>query len=274
MILEMGISPDELAACLSSKTFGRIHRHLDETGSTNDDAAEWLADGGDSGLLVTAERQRAGRGTKGRLWSSADSGDIYASIGLRLRPPPAALGAVALATGLALAEGIEHVVPALAGSVDLKWPNDLQVDGRKLAGILCESRWGGASVELVIGFGINVARTKFEGELGASATSLSLLVEVIPSRARLIAAICDALERRCEAYFSSGFVAVRAPYEERCVTVGSEVTVPVTRPDGSVERIHVRAEHLDSDGALMVRSLGGGDLFRVDQAEVVQSSTR
>ena len=271
----MGISPDELAAHLSSKTYGRTYRHLDETDSTNDDAARWLADGGPSGLLVTASRQRAGRGTKGRRWSSAEAGDIYASLGLRLQPPPTALGAVALATGLALAEGIEALVPSLKGQVKLKWPNDLQVGGRKLAGILCESRWGGGSVELVLGFGINVARTNFEDELAASATSLSLSKPgAIPSSSLLLAAICGALESRCEAYFSAGFEAIRGPYEARCVTLGQDVTVPVTRPDGAAQRIHVRAERLDDDGALMVRSLGGGELFRVDQAEVIELSAR
>ena len=271
MLPPMGISPEDLAAHLSSKAYGRTCRHLDETDSTNDDAARWLADGGPTGLLVTASRQRAGRGTKGRRWSSLEAGDIYASLGLRLQPAPTALGAVALATGVALAEGIEALVPSLQGHIDLKWPNDLQVQGRKLAGILCESRWGGASVDLVIGFGINVARTSFEDEIAASATSLSVLEGgSTPSPSRLLAQICGALESRCEAYFSGGFEAIRSLYEARCVTLGGHVTVPVTRPDGSAERIHVRAERLDTDGALMVRSLGGGDLFRVDQADVVE----
>ena len=170
-----------------------------------------------------------------------------------------------------MAEGIEALVPSLKGQVELKWPNDLQVQGRKLAGILCESRWGGASVDLVIGFGINVARTSFEDEIAASATSLSVLEGgSTPSPSRLLAQICGALESRCEAYFSGGFEAIRSLYEARFVTLGGHVTVPVTRPDGSAERIHVRAERLDTDGALMVRSLGGGDLFRVDQADVVE----
>lgn len=272
MLQAMSISPDELAQCLSTQVYGRVHRHVEETGSTNDDAARWLADGGESGLLVTAGSQRAGRGTKGRRWSSTDGGDIYASLGLRLRPPPGSLGAVALATGVALADGIERVLPDLKGRIDLKWPNDLQVEGRKLGGILCESRWGAASVDLVLGFGINVARTSFEEALASTATSLALVrgTSKTPGRVRLLASICEALEQHCESYFQGGFEAIRGAYEPRCVTLGRRVTVPVTRPDGSSERIHVCAERLDTDGALMVRSLGGGELLRVDQAEVVE----
>ena len=177
------------------------------------------------------------------------------------------------AAGLAIAEGIESVVSDLGQPIDLKWPNDLQVGGRKLAGILCESRWGGESVELVIGFGVNCGRSQFEDELASSATSLILVSKSPPPpRARLLAAICESIELRCSVYFGEGFESIRGPYERRCVTLGRTLTVPVTRPDGSSERIHARAECLDDDGALLVRSLGGGALLRWDLVDVIHAT--
>ena len=258
-----------LADALDTVMVGRAHRHLEATESTNDDAAAWLADGGPSGLLVTADRQTAGRGRLGRAWSSAIPEDIYASVGFRCRPPPRELGAVSLAAGVGIRAGLIAAASSLEDALSLKWPNDLLLSGKKVAGILCEARWQGDCVELVIGFGINVGRTHFDGPLEQIATSLARALDgPAPTRGRVLAPVLASLERSCAEYFEGGFAAVEAAYTPHCVTLGAEVTVPVTRPDGSEARIHARALSLAKDGALMVRSLGGGAPFRVDQADV------
>lgn len=264
----MGDDLRSTSSHLRTRVLGRAHRHADETGSTNDDAAAWLREGGPSGLLVTADTQLRGRGRQGRAWDSSAGEDIYASVGIRLSPAPDSVGAVALAVGVGLARGMVRAAPDLDDRLRLKWPNDVLLDDRKVAGILCESRWMGSTVELVIGFGINVGRRRFGEELEGLATSLALSSVAAPDRSAVLAEVLVALEEATDAYFEGGFEAIRGAYEPRCGTLGARVTVPVTRPDGSVDRIHATALSLDEDGALRVQSAGGGAPFRVDQADV------
>lgn len=271
----------ELASQLSTASFGRVHEHHAELASTNDRALEWLREdaGGRQaaphGALVTADRQSAGRGRMGRAWDSAGD-DLYASLVLRPGALKHPIGALSLAVGLGLAEAIERACAAMPMQIDvaLKWPNDLLVGGKKLGGILCESRWVGEAPDIVVGFGINVARTKFEAELHETATSLARRAEEVgadgdlPSRAALLAAVMVALETRVEAFFSGGFPAIASDYLARCESIGKQIWVPRTQPDGSEKRILATIEGLDDDGALRVRSAAGGPSFRVQSADV------
>ena len=133
-----------LGEVLTSRTFGRTHEHHGSIGSTNDRAAAWLREGGPHGLLVTADTQSAGRGRNGRVWSSPPGGNLYASLGLRVVSARRDLSALGLVVGLALYEGLGPIE-----GLGLKWPNDLLIGERKLAGILCESRWAD-EVEVVV----------------------------------------------------------------------------------------------------------------------------
>ncbi|HLT38244.1 MAG TPA: biotin--[acetyl-CoA-carboxylase] ligase, partial [Enhygromyxa sp.] len=194
----------QLAELLTTARLGRAHEHHASLSSTNDRALAWLAEGAPDGALVTADHQSAGRGRLGRVWSSPVGRDLYASLILRPGVSPRGFGALALAVGVGLREGLlaafggaeawrERGWPELA----LKWPNDLLLGGRKLAGILCESRWRGHEVEVVIGFGVNVHREldEFEPSLRASATSLALQLPERRGRAAILAAVLAQLER-------------------------------------------------------------------------------
>lgn len=110
--------------------------------------------GAPHGTAFVAARQHAGRGSRGRAWASARGG-LWCSI--VARPPRAdAFAALSLRVGLAVAEVLESLLPALP-ALQLKWPNDLLAEGRKLAGILCEASWSGAECRwVVVGLGINV----------------------------------------------------------------------------------------------------------------------
>jgi BirA family biotin operon repressor/biotin-[acetyl-CoA-carboxylase] ligase len=192
-----------------------------------------------------------------------------------LRPgvPAQGFGALALAVGVGLREGL---LAAFGGAdvwakqgwpeLALKWPNDVLLGGRKLAGILCESRWRGREVEVVIGFGINVDRQldEFEPSLRASATSLALGVPEHRSRAAILAAVLGQLEQALERFFAEGFAAVRARYEPHCLVIGRAIEVE----QRSGERIAAIAEGLDPDGALRVRPRDGGPSVRVESADV------
>jgi BirA family transcriptional regulator, biotin operon repressor / biotin---[acetyl-CoA-carboxylase] ligase len=269
---------DDLAALgehLTTARLGRAHEHHVELGSTNDRALAWLAAGAPDGALVSADQQTAGRGRLGRRWSSPARRDVYASLILRPGCPAAGFGALALAVGVGLREGL---LAAFGGAqtwracgwpeLSLKWPNDLLVGDRKLAGILCESRWRGREVELVVGFGINVHRElhEFEPLLQTRATSLAIALpsEQRRGRAVVLAAVLASLELELERFFAAGFAGVRARYEPHCVVLGR--AVEVERP--GQERIVAIAEGLDDDGALRVRPSDGAASFRVESADV------
>jgi BirA family biotin operon repressor/biotin-[acetyl-CoA-carboxylase] ligase len=264
----------ELASLLTTTRLGRTHEHHAELGSTNDRALAWLAapTGPPDGTLITADAQTAGRGRLGRAWSSPAGRDLYASVVLRCGRAPTGFGALSLAVGVGLREGLLRALGDVRDlpRLGLKWPNDLLLGERKLGGILCESRWRGGEVDVVVGFGINVHRRRdeFEPELRERATSLALHLadDRRPGRAALLAAILHELERWLERFFTGGFAAIRSHYEPHCVVLGREVRVDRPSADGT-ERIAALALGLDPDGALRVRPREG-EPFRVESADV------
>ncbi len=270
----------ELGSLLTTLRLGRTHEHREQLGSTNDRALAWLAasSGAPDGGLVTADAQTAGRGRLGRRWSSPAGRDLYASVILRCGVPRTNLGALALAVGVGLREGLLRSFGGDEGwrsaglpELALKWPNDLLLGGRKLAGILCESRWRGGEADVVVGFGVNVHREvdEFEPELRERATSLALHLPPARrvGRAELLAAILHELERWVDRFLVGGFAALRSRYEPHCAVIGRELWVERPSPSGS-SREHVIGVGLDSDGALRVRAQAGGESFRVESADV------
>lgn len=244
-----------------TRWLGRPHEHVAELASTNDRALAWARAGAPHGAMVSADHQTAGRGRLGRAWASPAAGDLYVSLILRPSRGPA-LGALALAVGAGLREGLARWTPRAA----LKWPNDVLLDGRKLAGVLCEARWVGDLPELVVGFGVNVGRTAFDPELAPTATSLALALPSPPPRAEVLSNLLATLEPIFDAFFAGGFAAIRGRYEQHCVTLGARVFVEV--PGKTDEREPARALGLDLDGALRVAPLGGGPSRRVESGDV------
>lgn len=138
-------------------TRGRAMRrfHFDATDSTNVQARRLAAENPGELLLVTAAEQTAGRGRNGRTWHSPRGG-AWLSVVWPLRGAPAAYAAASLAAAAAVRRALVDAAPELADRLRIKWPNDLLVDGRKAAGILCEQTSGGASAgALIVGVGVN-----------------------------------------------------------------------------------------------------------------------
>jgi BirA family biotin operon repressor/biotin-[acetyl-CoA-carboxylase] ligase len=141
-----------------------------ELPSTMEAAHALAQEGAAHGTAVVAARQSAGRGTRGRTWSSEEGGLWLSVVARPVRAD--ALEALSLRIGLAVAVALEAASPALP-RLDLKWPNDIVVDRRKLAGILCEARWAAGKCQwIAIGFGLNV-RNPVPDELKERAVSLS-----------------------------------------------------------------------------------------------------
>jgi BirA family transcriptional regulator, biotin operon repressor / biotin---[acetyl-CoA-carboxylase] ligase len=151
---------------------------LGEVPSTMDAAHQRAERGAAHGTAIVARRQTAGRGTRGRNWVS-DEGGLWLSVVARPHRTDA-LEALSLRVGLAVATALEVACPVLP-RLALKWPNDIVLDGRKLAGILCEARWGGGACQwVVVGLGVNVRNAIPEALRGSAVALRSWAPEVEP----------------------------------------------------------------------------------------------
>jgi BirA family biotin operon repressor/biotin-[acetyl-CoA-carboxylase] ligase len=227
-----GIAPAELAARL--KAPGCLS--LVSVTSTMDIVHELAGEGAPAGTVVLADEQVAGRGRQGRPWHSPRGGGVW--LGYLARPQRATEGGVlSLRIGLAVVEAVSE----LGGTARLKWPNDVLLEDRKLAGILCEARWEADRLSWVaIGVGINVHGPMPE-DIGDRAIALT---EVLPSmtRIRVLEALVPRLHRLPDA--PSLTDEERAAYE-RCDWLAGR---------GIREPVRGVALGVDRDGALLVET--------------------
>ena len=235
---------------------GRRVLFFHTTASTNDVALALAAEGDREGTIVLADQQTAGRGRLGRAWHSPAGSGLYVSLVLR---PARVPGLMTLAAGVALAEAVEA---ATALPPDIKWPNDLLVGRRKLAGILAETAPGDVP-QVVVGYGINVGKQAFPPDLGARATSLESELGREVDRAALCAATLAAIARRYRDLGDGRFDAILDAWRARSPSSrGARVTwrVPAGQQFGVTEGI-------DADGALLVRV--GDAVERIVGGEVI-----
>jgi BirA family biotin operon repressor/biotin-[acetyl-CoA-carboxylase] ligase len=253
------VIPPDLERCSAAfSSRGRIARVVSETGSTNDDARTWAQEGAPHGAVVIADMQRSGRGRHGRAWSSPSGESLAISIVLRPELPPAALPPVALVAGLAARRAIDRRLPSEGPRARVKWPNDVVVSMRKIAGILVEGAIAGRSVDhVVVGVGINVSRTEFPSEL-AHATSLAREGATDLARDGLALDLCEALDDELAVF-------LRDPSSigERVSAHDALRSVRLLLEDGS----RGLGDGVESDGRLRIR-LENGSTVRARAGEV------
>ncbi len=171
---------------------GKLH-HFPSIGSTNTYAMQQAQDSAEAGSVYFADEQTAGRGRGGHSWHSAAGSGLYVSVLLRPQIAPADVLWLSLATGLAVHRAVKEVT---ALDADLRWPNDLLLNGRKFCGILTEMQAEATRVRhAVIGIGINVLQDRFPEELQALATSLRIESGKEWSRQELLIALLQSLHR-------------------------------------------------------------------------------
>ena len=250
--------PQELADALvmARERLGPLARRTlwyPEIGSTNDAAAVLAENGAEEGVVVIADRQTAGRGRLGRAWVSPPGAGLYVSI--VLRPTPAAAALLTIAAGVAVADGI---FSATGLRVQLKWPNDVHVDGRKLAGILAE----GAPSHVVLGIGINLMPAAYPSDIAARATSLEAELGRRVDRGLVFAECLAALAARYRELHRDGGDGVVKGWRERASwTLGRRVEW-----DAAGERRLGSVENIGEDGALLVRT--GHEVVQIRSGEV------
>lgn len=235
---------------------------LDSVDSTNNEIKRRAIQGAPTGLAVTAEEQTGGKGRRGRSFQSLAGKGLYLSVLLRPQVPVEQVSQLTAWTAVAVARAIEAVSEVRP---NIKWPNDVLVNGKKLCGILTElgvEAETGAVSYVVVGMGTNVSQTEadFGPELSEIATSLGILGARV-RRSELAKALLSELDAM-NAAFPAGRAGYLAEYRRRCVTLGREVKL--VAPEG--ERL-ATALDVDDNFALRVR-LADGTEETVSSGEV------
>jgi BirA family biotin operon repressor/biotin-[acetyl-CoA-carboxylase] ligase len=218
-------------------------RHLvvrhDTVDSTQAVAFALAERGAADGTVVVADYQRAGRGRRQRPWQAAPGTSLLASVLLRPRLDPEALPQLSLVTAVAVADALARVAVV---APRLKWPNDVLVGGRKIAGILLESRLGPSPV-VVVGVGVNLTQAAFPEPLAHTATSVVLETGASVDREVVLQTVVAELDAWRARHERDGFAPVRARWLALGDTLGRDVAIGEVRG---------RAVDLAGDGALVV----------------------
>lgn len=252
------------AALTRGESLWREVAVLQTSPSTNAELARRCRAGAGAGLVVVAEHQTAGRGRLDRVWTTPPRAALtFSFLVAPAQVPTYRWPWLPLLTGLAVAESVRRAGDVACG---LKWPNDVLVEDRKLAGILVERVETDRGPHAVVGVGINVSTTT--GELPAGATSLVLEGAATTDRSVLLRDVLRTFEplyRQWQAEAGDVARGLREAYRSRCLTLGRRVRVEL--PDGG--RVVGEAVDVDEDGRLVVASgdaltsVGAGDVVHV-----------
>jgi BirA family biotin operon repressor/biotin-[acetyl-CoA-carboxylase] ligase len=244
------LDPSEILRASSCEWLALVYDSID---STNAEALRLIERGQAAPFLVLAERQTAGRGRRGRKWVSPFAENVYYSLVLRIEGGMRQLEGLSLVVGLAVMQTLREL--SIPG-VGLKWPNDVLVGQKKIAGILLELVGDPADVcHVVLGVGINV-NMQATDEVDQQWTSMRLESGKVFDRNHLVASLGATLQRYLALHQTGGFLAIQAEWEQNHLWQGRDVSLiaGVNKIDGQVVGI-------DSQGALRLRVGGVEKVF-------------
>jgi BirA family biotin operon repressor/biotin-[acetyl-CoA-carboxylase] ligase len=251
------LSPEDVIPLLETQWMGRRVHYFPSLDSTHTVARRLALDGAGEGEIVIAETQGRGRGRLGRPWFSPPFVNLYLSVILRPRIPLRQASLVTLIAAVAAAEAVE----AVSGlSPSIKWPNDLLLEGRKLAGLLNEVHAMGDRVGFLllgIGVNLNVEAAAFPEDLRSAATSLREATGRTVSRKAFVKALLEALERGYLLFSEKGGAPVLAAWRHRAAIGGKKVKVV-----SFGETVEGEALDVDEEGVLLLRT-GEGAIRRI-----------
>ena len=225
---------------------------VESTGSTNADLVRAAREGAPEGTVLRAEAQSAGRGRQGRAWVSGKGDGLYFSVLLRPSVEPVVAATLPLAVGLAVAEAVE---PLVGERVEVKWPNDLLVGGRKICGILCEMEAGDGGVRHVvagIGLNVNLDVARLPADVAPVATSMRAVAGRAFEARAVLDAVLASLDGVYSAWLSGGLGVLLPRLRKRDALLGRKVSMGLCGTP--VEGV---AAGIASSGALLLRKSDG-----------------
>jgi BirA family biotin operon repressor/biotin-[acetyl-CoA-carboxylase] ligase len=239
---------------------GARHKAYETLGSTNAEALALARTGERGPLWVTARRQTAGRGRRGSTWVSP-AGNLYATLLLTEPSEPAVAPQLSFVAALALHDAVAEVAPQLGSVLQVKWPNDLLLGAKKLAGILIEGD-NEPCFAVAIGIGVNCAA--HPAESNHPATDLAEAGALVAPE-RLLTGLMAAMARRLAQWRAgAGFAAIRADWLKRAAGLGRDIRVRL--PEGELTG---RFDGLDATGRLLlagpdgIAAIAAGEVFGV-----------
>ncbi|MFH1349381.1 MAG: biotin--[acetyl-CoA-carboxylase] ligase [Pseudomonadota bacterium] len=240
------LNPEEIREGLDTKVFGkRDIFYFKEIDSTNTTAIEVATQGAPEGTLVVSETQTKGRGRKGRDWFSPLQEGIYMSLILRPNISPIESSRITLLAAVTLAETLLSLTSL---EITIKWPNDILVNRRKIAGILIEIRTEMDAINyMVVGLGVNVNTARFPEDLREKATSIFLETGRPFPRVRLLREFLRWFEKYYEELRRIGFESIIKKWKELSDIIGREIRVE------AMDRSYMgTAQDIDNDGVLIL----------------------
>lgn len=254
-------SENEIISRLHTKWTGNTVHFFEQTGSTNNDCRRFLEEGESHGTLVVADTQNTGKGRRGRSWISPPQTTISMSLGLRPDFQPDKASMLTLVMALAVCRAIEDVAQVKA---QIKWPNDIVVNQKKVCGILTEMNTQMDYIEyVIIGVGINVNQTEFDAEIAKTATSLYVETGSRQSRSDIVTRAMEYFESYYDRFTQTcDMSALMAEYNEKLVNRNAHVRV--LDPKGEYDGI---SEGINEAGELLVRT-EDGQMMEVYAGEV------
>lgn len=259
------LDPDEIRSLLPTRIMGQpAITVFGETDSTNLQAKAMAAQGAAEGTVVVADTQTRGRGRRGRTWFSPPGQSIYASIILRPPMAPAQAPQITLMTAVALARTL---IETAGLEATIKWPNDILIHGRKIAGILTEISTEMDQVDyVVVGLGINVhtPQEAMPDEIAQIATSVSIENGTSVTRTELLCALLQQFETCYRQLVRDGFIPIMDQWRRMTDIIGQRVYVDVlnTRHTGVVHAV-------DDDGVLILKD-DKGPMRRIFSGDVTR----
>jgi BirA family biotin operon repressor/biotin-[acetyl-CoA-carboxylase] ligase len=259
--------PLEIQDGLDTNCFGRVIVQQPEVDSTNKMAKLLAADGATEGTLVIAETQTNGRGRMGRNWASAPGQGLWFSLILRPKINIAALAGITLLAAVSVAKAINQVTGV---QTQIKWPNDILYNDRKLVGILAELHGEPDLVNyLVLGIGVNVNQTvdDFSPELTGTAISLKMICERDCSRRLILQAILKEFEVAYDRLAKFGMSEQLDYVKLHSATLGKMVRIS----QGAGKVLEGQAIALESDGSLLLKGVDN-NIIRIYSGDLIEKA--
>ena len=267
--------PDSLTATeiqydLQTKWLGRNVLAYRSVKSTNDIAVEMANSGAVEGTIITAEQQTEGKGRLGRVWFSPMGSGIYVSAIFRPAFVPEYAPGMSIMTALALYEAVQNCSPSEPHlkTLSLKWPNDLMIGNRKLAGILTELATEDRNIHhVVVGVGINVneCAEDFPEELAGTATSLRCELGRKFNRVDLLQSFLRSLEKQYETYLLHRLEKDHDRIRKYSMLIGKDITLQSGRM-----RMEGKVQDIDADGRLILETSNGVEKIIAGEVTIVK----